>query len=148
MSWSTAFASPLTVIITGVLASATRRITSGASALSLLIGFTWFDSFIRNSQRRLSSIKAAEPNIVRIRSFGKRRRAWALGTPSSAPFEGNGHLIMRLILVTKDTQGLKTDLAVVEQAIRTHLAKTIELDTIFAAESHTSQPAAANDRMI
>jgi hypothetical protein len=34
----------------GVLALASWRMTSGASALSLLIAFTWFDSFIRSSQ--------------------------------------------------------------------------------------------------
>ena len=55
---------------------------------------------------------------------------------------------MRLILVTTDSQGLKTDLAMVEQAIRTHLAKTIELAIVVVAQRHTVQPEAANDRTI
>src|SRR5262245_18249667 len=60
MSCSTAFASPLTVITTGVLLLVTSSITSAACALSLLIGFTRFVSFIRGPLYRTEY----SPNLV------------------------------------------------------------------------------------
>ncbi|HEY7299098.1 MAG TPA: hypothetical protein VH684_14430 [Xanthobacteraceae bacterium] len=55
---------------------------------------------------------------------------------------------MRLILVAMNSQGLKTDVAIIEQVIRNHLSQVIELVTIVVPERITFQSAAENDRMI
>src|ERR1700738_433221 len=55
---------------------------------------------------------------------------------------------MFLVLVTPDSLGLKTSLALVEQTIREHLTEKIEIATLVVPEQLTFQPAAVNERLI